>query len=173
MSQHADNIRYLGNEPVQYASLTDPEPIQLVTHELIEAYWPLARPYFDRCIRETMNGEYEVDDLKALAVAGKLVIIVVVNDRTGTNPYRAVDLALAIEPIQYPRLPAINILAMGGSPRGLLDGQRKFGTFFRGWAVMNGARVMEASVSPKMQRILRRWGFAPIYTHMRCNLLEG
>jgi hypothetical protein len=173
MTTNFDNILYLRDDPSQYAPLTDMEPVQLVSAELIEAFWPLARPYFERCVREAMHGEYLVDDLKAMALAGQLVLIVVTNDRTGTNPHRTVELALAVEPVRFPRLPAINILALGGTRRGLMDNERKFGAFFRGWAVMNGAKVIEASVSDRMQRVLRRWGFINTYHQMRYRLLEG
>jgi hypothetical protein len=146
------------------------EPVQLMTPHLLEAFWPLARPLLDRCVREAMHGEFEVDDLHRLALEGKVVIFVFTNDRTGTNPQREVALAFAAEPVMYPRLPAINILAMGGKGFDVL--QKKYWDYVKGWAFMNGARAIEAWVSPAMQRVLSRWGYKPIYTHLRCDLTE-
>ncbi len=141
------------------------QPLQLVNAQLVELYWPTIRPLLDRCVREAMHGELEVDDIKALALAGQLVIMVFTDGKMG------VHLAVVIEPINYPKLPGINIVAMGGTNFGLI--QKKYWTYFKGWAMMNGAKMIEASVSPAMARILRKYGYVEEYTHVRCRLMES
>lgn len=143
-------------------------PVQLVNAQLVELFWPAIRPMFDKCVRKAMHGELEVDDIKAMALAGQIVIMVFTDDMTGLG---AVDLAVAIEPVSYPRLPGINIIAMGGTNFGLI--QQKYWTYFKGWAMMNGAKMIEASVSPAMARILRKYGYVEEYTHVRCRLMES
>lgn len=155
---------------LSYPPLTDYEPVQLVTADLIEAFWPLCRPLLDRCVRETMHGEFTVDDLRAFALAGRITFFIVTNDRTGRNPYKDVVMCLAIEPILYPSLPGINIMAMGGVDLG--KNKAKFWQQFKGWAFMSGARFIDAMVSPRMQRILARWDFEQVYVHMRLDLTE-
>lgn len=167
---YSDNVRYLHEPQAEYAPLTEILPVQLVNAQLIDAFWPLVRPLLDRCVREAMHGEMVVDDIRAMALSGQLSLMVFTNDRTGSNPYRTVELAIAIEPVVYPRLPAINIVAMGGTNFGLI--QKKFWKMFRDWAYMNGARVIEASVSPAMLRILKRYGYEPVYTQVRYHLTE-
>lgn len=150
------------DRPVQTGAV---RPVQLVNAQLVEMFWPAIRPLFDRCIQKAMHGELEVDDIKASALAGQLVIMVFADDENN------VQLAVAIEPVAYPRMPGINIVAMGGTRFGLI--QKQYWTYFKGWAMMNGARMIEASVSPAMARILRKYGYVEEYTHVRCRLMES
>lgn len=140
-------------------------PVQLVNAQLVEQHWPAIRPLLERCVAEAMHGELEVDDIKALALAGQLVVMIFTDGRA------RIDLAVVIEPVSYPRLPGINIVAMGGTNFGLI--QKKYWNYFKGWAMMNGAKMIEASVSPAMARILRKYGYAAEYTHVRCRLMES
>lgn len=142
-------------------------PVQLVTPQLIELFWPTIRPLFKRCVEKAMKGELDVDDIKGAALAGQLVIMVFTDSTVGLG---TVDLAIAIEPVAYPKLPGINIVAMGGTGFGLI--QAKYWTYFKGWAMMNGATMIEASVSPAMARILRKYGYVEEYRHVRCRLME-
>jgi hypothetical protein len=149
--------------------LPEIRPYQLVNAQLINLYWPRVRPLLERCVKEAMHGEMEADDIRDLALAGKIILMVFTRypDPGVQTP---VELAIAIEPIAYPRLPAINIVAMGGTDFGLI--QKQWWTYFKGWAIMNGSRAIEASVSPAMMRVLRRWGYKAIYTRARCDLME-
>jgi hypothetical protein len=156
---------------MQVAPLGEFEPLLLSTPPLLEAYWSLALPLLSKVVKEAMHGEFEVNDIKALAQAGKVFIFVLTNDKTGTNPAREVRLALAVEIVQYPRLPALNVLALGGTDLSLFH--RKFWKQFCGWAYMNGVRAIEGWVSPAMQRVLTRFGFRQVYTHMRLELTEA
>lgn len=142
-------------------------PVQLVNAQLVELFWPQVRPLFDRCVREAMRGELTVDDIKEQALAGQIVIMVFTDSPSGNG---TVDLAVAIEPVAYPKMPGINILALGGTNFGLI--QQSYWTYFKGWALMNGARMIEASVSYSMLRMLQRYGFVEEYVHVRCHLAE-
>lgn len=146
-------------------------PVQLANTHLIDAFWPLVKPLFERCIDRAMHNEYNVDHIKQMVLQGKLTVIVITNDRTGEHPDRDVQLAIAVEPVTYPKLPAINIMAIGGTRLALLHG--KFWDQFKGWAYMNGARAIEAYVQPGMRRIIERWEFKPVYTVMRLSLMES
>ena len=147
------------------------QPLLLATPAHVEAYWPWVRPLLNRCVKETMHGELEVDDIKALALVGKAHIFVLTNDRTATNPERDVRLALAVEVVQYPRLPAMNVLAIGGADLAMFH--KKFWQQFCGWAYMNGIRAIDGWVGPAMRRMLARYGFKQVYSHIRLELTEA
>lgn len=149
---------------IKMGDATGVHPVQLVNAQLIEHFWPQIRPLLERCVQEAMHGEMEVDDIKQMALEGKIILMVFTNDID-------VHLAIAIEPVSYPRLPGINIIAMGGTNFGLI--QKKYWTYFKGWAMMNGAKMIEASVSPAMARVLRKYGYVEEYTHVRCRLMES
>ena len=146
----------------------DYQPLQLVTPQLLDRFWPQASQLFERCVSKALNGEYTTDNILEMARVGKAMIIVVTNDTTGEHPDTDVSLALAIEPVLYPQLNAINILALGG--RNLVASKNKHWDSFIGWAYMNGARMIEANVSPSMMRMIKRWGFEPVYTQARFSL---
>lgn len=148
--------------------LGDIQPVNLVTTEAIESFWPRVRPLLERCVNEAMHGELLVDDIKQLALNRQITLMVFTDDVTATNPAGKVHLAVAVEPMAYPRLPGVNILAMGGSNFGLV--QKKYWEYFKGWVKLNGAQMIEASVSPAMERILRRYGYVKTYSHVRCKL---
>ena len=144
------------------------QPVQLSTRQLVDTFWPLAGPLLDRCVCKATRGEYLVEDLYRMAIEGRAVVFVVTNDPTGMSEDTHVTLALVVEPVLYPRLNTINIIALGGSS--FNEVQRRHFESFKGWAYMNGARAIEASVSPAMMRVLKRWGFEPAYVHARLML---
>lgn len=160
-------LKLVKTDPPKLAPLGVIHPVQLVTAQLVELFWPSIRPLFERCVQEAMHGELEVDDIKDQALAGKIVIMVFTDNVFALG---TVHLAVAIEPVAYPRMPGINIVAMGGTHFGLI--QKRYWTYFKGWAMMNGAKMIEASVSPAMARVLRKYGYAAEYTHVRCRLME-
>ena len=82
----------------------------------------------------------------------------------------SVRLALVVEIVNYPRLAAMNIIAMTGKDLGpFMD---RFWKRFCGWAYMNGIRAIEGHVSPAMERLLSKYKFKPVYSHVRLDLLE-
>jgi hypothetical protein len=115
-----------------------------------------------------MHGEMSIEDIYNAALAGKMYIFVVKSDRTIT---KSVKLALAIEIIPYPKLAAMNIVALGGNDLDALHD--KYWKMLCGWAYMNSVRAIEGWVSPAMERVISRYGFKPVYTHMRLELTEA
>ncbi len=147
------------------------EPLLLGTPQLLESYWPQVEPLFEKCVRRASHGEYAVQDIKALAFAGRAFVFILTNDKHDFTVDRRVTLALALEVVNYPRLPALNILAVGGS--GLKMAYTKYWGMLRGWAYMSGARAIEGWVGPGMKRTTESMGFKSVYTHMRYDLEQG
>jgi hypothetical protein len=144
------------------------QPVQISTPQQLSMFWPLAAPHLDRCVKGALHGEYTTQDLYDMVSGAKAVLFVVTNDPTGAREDTDVSLAWVVEPVLYPKLNAINILALGG--RDFSEVQRQHWDDFKGWAYMNGARAIEASVSPAMARILKRWGYKPVYQAVRVSL---
>lgn len=146
----------------------DYEPLQLNTAPLLEAFWGRIEPMFTRCAERAVHGEWAIDDLRELVGTGKIVVFVITNDRTGMHPDCDVRLALAVEPVFYPRLPVLNILALGGS--GTREYFRRFWKQFTGWAFISGFKAIDGWTSPGMARMTGSLGFKPVYTVMRYDL---
>jgi hypothetical protein len=151
----------------------DPIPLDqfdamlLSTKEHFDKYWHKTKPLVEKCIKRSMHGEMTADDIYALALQGNVYVFVVKND-AGISP--DVKLAVVLEIVKYPRLPAMNILALGGSDLDYF--YEKFWKKLCGWAFMNGVRAIEGWVSPAMERVISRYGFKHVYTHMRFDLTE-
>ena len=148
--------------------LDDFEPLLLSTKEHFDAYWPATKPLLEKCVKRAMHGEMTIDDIYNAALQGKMYIFVVKCDKTIT---KSVKLALVLEIIHYPKLPAMNIVALGGSDLDALHA--KYWKMLCGWAYMNSVRVIEGWVSPAMERVISQYGFKPVYTHMRLELTEA
>ena len=140
--------------------LDDFEPLLLATKEQFDTYWSATK--------RAMHGEMTIDDIYNAALQGKMYIFVVKCDKTIT---KSVKLALVLEIIHYPKLPAMNIVALGGSDLDALHA--KYWKMLCGWAYMNSVRVIEGWVSPAMERVISQYGFKPVYTHMRLELTEA
>lgn len=143
------------------------EPIQLVNEQLLAGYWPIIEEHIRRCMKRT-KGEMSVEDIYDMIKTNRATCIVIANDRTGTHPERNAVLTLVVEPINYPQMPVISIIALGGSELGMLHSH--YWEQFKGWAFMNGARAIEAWVQPGMRRVIEKWEFKPAYTLMRLDL---
>lgn len=154
-----------GFDPVP---LDEYDALLLSTKEQFDKYWLYTKPLVERCIKRSMHGEITVDDIYNLALQGKFYIFIVKCDK-GLMP--SVKLALVLELVNYPRLPAMNILALGGEDLNAL--YEKFWKRLCGWAYMNGVRAIEGWVSPAMERVISKYGFRTVYTHMRLDLTEA
>ena len=154
-----------GYDPVP---LSEFEPLLLSTKELLDKYWPRASKLVDRCIKKSMHGELSVEDVYNMVLQQKAFVFVFKCDK-GIQP--DVKLVLVLEICGYPKLPAMNVLALAGSNLG--EFYDKFWSKVCGWAYMNGIRAIEGWVSPAMQKVISKYGFKPIYTHMRLDLSEA
>jgi len=145
------------------------EPLLLSTKEHFDKYWAYAEPYIKKCLDETTHGEIETRHIYERGLAAQNYIIVVKSD---VGPEPAIKLVLVFEPRIYPNLPALNLLAIGGSDlKSLSD---KYWEKLLGWAYMNGVRAIEGLVgNPAMERVIKRLGFKPVYTQMRLDLTEA
>lgn len=153
-----------GQDPIP---VDDYDALLLSTKEHFDKYWPAAKPLIEKCIKKSMHGEITIDDIYNLALQGKFYVFIAKCDKTMVPSVR---LALVLEIVNYPRLPALNILALGGTD--LQPLYEKFWKKLCGWAYMNGVRAIEGWVSPAMERVISRYGFKHVYTHMRLNLTE-
>ncbi|WP_445772129.1 hypothetical protein [Rheinheimera sp.] len=109
-----------------------------------------------------------IEDIYNAALQGKMYIFVVKCDKTIT---KSVKLALVLEIIPYPQMRAMNIVALGGNDLDALHA--KYWKMLCGWAYMNSVRFIEGWVSPAMERVISRYGFKPVYVHMRLELTEA
>ena len=148
--------------------LDDFEPLLLATKEQFDMYWTATKPLLEKCVKRAMHGEMTIDDIYNSALQGKMYIFVVKCDKT---IIKSVKLALVLEIVHYPKLAAMNIVALGGSDLDALHA--KYWKMLCGWAYMNSVRVIEGWVSPAMERVISQYGFKPVYTHMRLELTEA
>ena len=148
--------------------LDDFEPLLLATKEQFDMYWTATKPLLEKCVKRAMHGEMTIDDIYNSALQGKMYIFVVKCDKTIT---KSVKLALVLEIVHYPKLAAMNIVALGGSDLDALHA--KYWKMLCGWAYMNSVRVIEGWVSTAMERVISQYGFKPVYTHMRLELTEA
>ncbi len=126
--------------------------------------WNRIEPLLEPVVRRACHGEYDMADLKKLALSKNLVIGTF-SDDDGTPL-----LAFAFEFRYYPKKTAVNILALGGRRM-----DEVFSTFlgqFKAWAAGAGADFLEASCSPAMTRMLSRYGYQETYRQLRLELKE-
>jgi hypothetical protein len=154
-----------GADPIPLDSY---EPLLLSTKEQYDRYWTTARPLIEKCIRRAMHGEITVDDIYAMAQQQQVYIFIVKSDKT-IMP--SVKLVVVLDIVNYPRLPAMNIMALAGSNLDYF--YKKYWDKLCGWAYMNGVRVLEGWVAPGMERIISSYNFKRAYMLMRYDLTEA
>ena len=111
-----------------------------------DAQFHLAAPLLQPVVDQAGRGEFTVEDLKRLTSEGRAITMVV-------------------EVVMYPSQTAVNIMALGGDR--FAEGEAVFGEAFRQWCRKAGATVIEASCSPAMARMLRKFGFDVAYQVVR------
>lgn len=153
-----------GQDPIP---LDEYDSLMLSTKEQLDKYWSATKPLLEKCIKQAMHGELTAEDIYNLVTTGKAYIFIVKSDKTIMPSVR---LAWVVEIVKYPRLSAMNIIIMTGQD--MCPFMDRFWKRFCGWAYMNGIRAIEGHVSPAMERLLSRYKFKPVYTHVRLDLLE-
>ncbi len=148
-------------------ALEGSEPLLVSTVEMLDTYWPQTSMVLQGCVDDAMHGEMTMQDIYEGVKAGRMYALVAKND-DGELP--DVALALILETQAYPQFTVLNIAALGGRELDLL--KSRFWKHVCSWAFMNGVRTMQASVSPAMARILKRYGFNKIYETVRLDLTE-
>ena len=147
--------------------IEDYDVLLLATQEQFDIYWAQCVPLLDKVITQAMHGEMTTDDIYDMALQGQMYVFVCKKDG---GDYPDVKFTLVMEIVKYPKLAAMNIVAIGGSHlNAFFD---RFWDRLCGWAFINGVRAIEALVSPAMAKIISKFGFKQTYTHMRLNLTE-
>lgn len=155
-------------EPVsEDTELAGYEPLLITTVAMLDVYWGQIAVVLERCVAEAMHGEMTLEDIYNNIRLGRMYALIAKNDE-GDLP--DVALALILEVKAYPQFSVLNIAALGGRELNLL--YSRFWKHVCSWAFMNGVRTMEASVSPAMARVLRRYGFNKVYETVRLGLTE-
>lgn len=131
--------------------------------EEVETVWSEVAPQFERVIGRAIHGEFTIQDLYRLAREGKITVGVA---KEGGE----VVMALAFEFVFYPSATAVNVLAMAG--RRLEAFMHRFLPPFVAFCRKAGADWIECRVSPAMERMHRRYGFATVYRCLRMNVKE-
>lgn len=157
-----EKLKLVEPDPVK-----DYEPLFLVTQNLLDIYWGQVSEALTPCIDEAMNGEMTLSDIYEGIKAGRLFCLVAKNDE-GELPDVVAAMILQLE--AYPQYAVLDIVALGGSGLDLL--RDKYWERVCGWAYMNGIRQLQASVSPAMARMLKSYGFKPVYQTLRMSLTE-
>ena len=156
-------------EPVEKPDpVKDYEPLFLSSVNILDIYWGQTCEVLGPCIDDAIHGEMTLDDIYDGIKAGRMYCLVFKNDE-GELP--DVALAMILELVAYPQYTVMNIAAIGGRELERLL-KNKFWKHICSWAYMNGVRQMQASVSPAMARIIKSYGFKPVYQTLRMNLTE-
>lgn len=131
------------------------ELMLLPTTEAIDHYWPAAKPYIDRCVEETMRDKLTSETIYNMVASGEAFMLVVArNDDEGMPD---VLLVFIMSLVNYPKLPTMNIIAVGGSDIGFFVD--KYWKTLQSWMYVNGVRNVEATVSDAFARTLSKYGF--------------
>ena len=114
-------------------------------------------------VEKAIHGEFTTEDLYRLARDGRITVGV-------AREKGEVVMVVAFEFVFYPSATAVNVLAMAG--RRLAAFMHRFLPLFRGFCKKAGADWIECQVSPAMERMHRRYGFATVYRSLRMNVKE-
>lgn len=122
----------------------------------------LAAPLLEKVVNKAVKGEFTVEDLRASARSGRVLIGVAC--RAGVPV-----MAAALEFVHYPQFKALNVMALAGV--GLVEAAEAFFGEVKAFARATGCARIEASGSKAMARMMRRiGGFQPLYEKMGCEL---
>lgn len=136
----------------------------LTTPAEIAQHWHHAERLLARVTDEAVQGEFDLDDLRTLADAGRLWI--------GLFSYGAAPvLCCAVEFRHYPKKTVLNIVALGGAD--LAAFSPEYMDRMADFARQAGAVDMEACCSPAMARMLTRFGFTETYRLVRKPISNG
>ena len=131
-------------------SLDGYDPQLLGTQELIKAYWPQVALILRSCVKDEVPSMSDLESILEDLLAGRKQLFIVHKEMD-------VKLAIVTEVNLYADLASLSIVALGGEQLTLF--KSKFWTAFKGWAYMNGVRLIEADVSPAMERVVKPYGF--------------
>lgn len=130
----------------------------------VQENWAVVSKLLKPVVDKACHGEFTLDDLLRMALSSRIVIFMC------SKKEQAV-LAAAFEFRTYPKKEAMNCLAVGGR---LFDKtMRLFFGHIKAWAAQMGVDHIEASCSPAMERLLKRYGYKPVYRQVQLDLKRG
>lgn len=162
-------LQVAGCVPVQWAEVMEGFSVGgmrlvFLPPDEVAKRWGEVAPLFEKTVDKACHGEFSAADLYAMALAGD-VAIGVATDEAG-----AVFMALALEEVCYPRLRAVNVLAMGGKRLDVF--MKRFLLPFRMFCREQGIDRITCLVSPGMERMHRRYGFETVYRMLSMDVEE-
>ena len=135
--------------------------LEFLEPDKVRNIWADIAPLYERSISHSAHGEFTLDDLFDLAVAGRVAVGV-------ARQHGEIILSLMVEDRIYPHAKSVNVFALAGRN---LDGfMTSIFPLFCDWCREKGIEWIECSVSPAMARIHSRYGFKTVYQTLRFNL---
>lgn len=140
----------------------DDKILFLQSEDELKPFWPEIKPMLQKCVTKAVHGEYEVDDIYQLVKEQRGFVIYVF---WGGKP----SVALAVEWVFYPRMKAVNIMALGG--KHLIPSAEVFWTRILNMLKSVGIEYVECSCSEAMARMLTsKLNFQRTYEFLRLKL---
>ncbi|CAM5200371.1 hypothetical protein CDEF62S_03353 [Castellaniella defragrans] len=133
----------------------------LASKESIAAKFQDVRAFFEGMTRTAMQGEFNVDNLRKMALDGHILIGIIREDD-------APVMGLALEFLTFPNYRVMNIIALAGT--GLAAAMRDVWPLLTEFARQSGASRIQVSCHPGMARLLSRYGFKETYRVVRADL---
>lgn len=133
----------------------------ITSPDLLAQHFHKAAPLLQPVIDQAARGEFTVEDIRSLTEQGRVITALAEKDGEPV-------MAMAFEFVHYPRVLAVNVMALGG--HGLADVRSQFWDAFKDWCRSAGATVIEASCSDAMARLLSRNEFKSVYRVVRAEL---
>ena len=133
--------------------------LKFLTPEKALAIWDDIAPLFLRVVERIDGGEFNLDDLRLMSASGEIIIGV-------ARKNGEVTMALAFQPVQYPRAKSVNVLAIAG--KNLDQFIEAFLPPFQEFCRDEyDADWIECVASAGAVRMYTRRGFRAVYQHLR------
>ena len=134
----------------------------LQSEEELKPLWADIKPMLQKCVSHAVHGEYEVDDIYQMVKEQRAFLIYAI---WNGKP----SVALAVEWVIYPRMKAVNIMALGG--KHLIPSADVFWARILNMLKSVGIEYVECSCSKAMARMLTsKLNFQRTYEFLRLKL---
>ena len=134
----------------------------LQSEEELRPLWESVKPLLQKCVAHAVHGEYEVEDIYQMVKEQRAFVIY---SLWNGEP----SVALAVEWVIYPRMKAVNIMALGG--KHLIPSAGVFWERILNMLKSIGIEYVECSCSEAMARMLTsKLNFQRTYEFLRLKL---
>lgn len=134
----------------------------LQSEEELKPFWTKVKPLLQKCVTKAVHGEYEADDIYQIVKEQRGFIIYIFIEGEPS-------VALAVEWVLYPRMKAVNIMALGG--KHLIPSAEVFWARILNMLKSVGIEYVECSCSEAMARMLTsKLNFQRTYEFLRLKL---